>query len=309
MSGTSRLVFGNQFIIRKSVDTVTSATTTTVNVRYVLPSAATSPAGPAIANFVAKDQSFTGNVNTPFRFGTALVLQTTPRFTSGSARVYIDTVSSPAATPGFVWVTGDNKPIFIINDMYAANRERDQQLSPLYPGYTVVPRDSANAASGLVQELTPFGALRDRNFVFRGVNDTVSTNARQFLPQVQPLSATAKRVKGGQYTITWQTDPFGPKAPFLLDPVANLQPTVVGSIVEGSAKSTTITETSAATATLVGATAARPLQRVRVPFTMSFKDVDGRSENVRFAMLARSSNTRLLGSRSEEHTSELQSPC
>lgn len=296
VSGTSRLVFGNQFIIRKTVDTVTSATTTTVNVRYVLPNASTSPAGPAVANFVAKDQSFTGNVNTPFRFGTALVLQTTPRFTSGSARVYIDTVSSPAATPGFVWVTGDNKPIFILNDMYAANRERDQQLSPLYPGYTVVPSDSANAASGLVQELTPFGALRDRNFVLRGVNDTVSTNARQFLPQVQPLSATAKRVKGGQYTITWQTDPFGPKAPFLLDPVANLQPTVVGSIVEGSAKSTTITETSAATATLVGATAARPLQRVRVPFTMSFKDVDGRSENVRFAMLARSTNTRLLGS-------------
>ena len=296
VSGTSRLVFGNQIIVRKSIDTLTSATTTTVNVRYVLPSAANSAAGPAVANFVAKDQSFTANVNTPVRVGVAVLSPGTLRTTSGSARIYIDTLVSPATYPGYVWVTGDNKPIFILNDMYAANRERDQQVSPLYPGYTVVPRDSANAANGLVQELTPFGALRDRSFVLRGVNDTVSTNARQFLPQVQPLSATAKRIKGGQYTVTWQTDPFGPKAPFLLDPVANLQPTVVGSIVEASAKSTTITETSAATATLVGATAARPLQRVRVPFTMSFKDVDGRTENVRFAMLARSSNTRLLGS-------------
>ena len=293
VTGTSRLVFGNQFIVRKTVDTLTSATTTTINVRWVLPAAAASAAGPAVTNFVAKDQSFTVNLNIPVRLG-AVIYTPTQRSISGSARVFIDTLASPATNSGFVWVTGDNKPIIVASDMLAANRERDEQGSPLYPGYTVVPRDSANTANGIVQELTPFGVVRDRNFVLRAVNDTLSTQARTFVPQVQPI--TGKRIKGGQYTLTWQTDPFGPSAPFLLDPVANLQTAVVASIQQATAKATTITETSAAIATLVGATTARPLQRVRVPFTLSFRDVDGRTENVRFAMLARSSNTRLLGS-------------
>lgn len=293
VTGTTRLIYGNQFIVRKTIDTVTSATTTTVNVRWVLPNAATTATGPATANFVARDQAFTVNQNIPIRLGANVLLPTTPRSTSGSSRVYIDTLTSPATNPGFVWVTGDNRPIFVINDMYAANRERDQQLSPLYPGYTVIPRDSASS-NGFVQELTPFGVVRERNFVLRKVGDTLSTQARVFIPIVQAING--KRTKGGQYTLTWQTDPWGNKAPFLLDPVANLQAAVTASLADAASKSTTITETSAAVATLVGATTARPLQRMRVPFTVSYRDVDGRTENVRFAMLARSSNTRLLGS-------------
>lgn len=298
ISGTSRLVFANQLIVRKTIDTLTSAATTTINARWVLPSAATSPAGPGVANFVARDQAFTANANIPVRSGAAF-LAGTPRGTSGSARVFIDTVNSPAANPGFVWVTGDNRPIFAINDMYQANRERDQQTSPLYPGYTVVPRDSANAANGFLQELVEAtGAVRDRNFVIRKPGDTLSTNARTFVPQVQPVNiAGSKRTKGGRYELTWQSDPWGSKAPFTLDPVADLQGTVSTSLAEVAAKATTITETSAAVGALVGATTARPLQRVRVPFTMSYTDTEGRSEPVRFAMLARQQgNTRLIGS-------------
>ncbi len=296
VTGTSRLVYGNQFIIRKTIDTSTSAATTTVNVRFVIPAAATSAAGPATTNFIAREQAFTTNANIPVRVG-ATFLTGTFRSTSGSSRVFIDTVNSPATYPGYAWVTGDNRPIFVINDQYAANRERDQQASPLYPGFTVVPRDSANGANGFRQELTPFGALRDRNFIIRGVGDTLSAQARTFIPQVQAVNITgSKRIKGGSYELTWQTDPWGSKAPFNLDPVANLQATVASSLADATAKATTITETSAATAALVSATVARPLQRVRVPFTLTFKDVDGRTENVRFAMLARASNTRLLGS-------------
>ncbi len=296
VSGTSRLVFGNQFIVRKTVDTVTSATTTTVNVRWVLANAANAPAGPGTSNYVARDQSFSVNQNIPIRVGANLVPLGTLRGTSGSARVYVDTIAAPATQPGYAWVTGDNRPIFVINDMYAANRERDQQASPLYPGYTVVPRDSANGTTGFAQEITPFGAIRDRNFVLRGVNDTLTNNARTFIPQVQAITGAGnKRIKGGQYTLTWQTDPWGPRAPFNLDPVANLQDAVNTSLNDVASKATTITETSAAVAALVSATTARPLQRVRVPFTMTFRDVDGRTEPVRFAMLARSSNTRLLG--------------
>lgn len=296
VSGTTRLVYGNQFIVRKTIDTVTSATTTTVNVRWVLPNASATPAGPATANFVARDQSFSVNQNVPIRLGANLLTPGTLRGVSGSARVYLDTLAAPATNSGFAWVTGDNKPIFVINDMYAANRERDQQNSPLYPGYTVVPRDTANATTGFMQEVTPFGAIRDRNFVFRGPNDTLTVNARTFITQVQPIiGAGNKRVKGGQYTVTWLTDPWGPRAPFRIDPVAGLQAEVTTSLADVASKATTITETSAAIGALVGANAARPLQRVRVPFTMSYKDVDGRTEAVKFAMLRRSSNTRLLG--------------
>lgn len=296
VSGTTRLVYGNQFIVRKTVDTVTNATTTTVNVRWVLNNASATPAGPATANFVARDQSFSVNQNVPIRLGANLLTPGTLRGVSGSARVFLDTLAAPTTNAGFAWVTGDNKPIFVINDMYAANRERDQQNSPLYPGYTVVPRDTANATTGFMQEVTPFGAIRDRNFVFRGPNDTLTVNARTFITQVQPvIGAGNKRVKGGQYTLTWLTDPWGPRAPFRIDPVAGLQSEVTTSLADVAGKATTITETSAAIGTLVGATTARPLQRVRVPFTMSFKDVDGRTEAVKFAMLRRSSNTRLLG--------------
>ena len=296
VSGTTRVVYGNQFIVRKTIDTVTSATTTTVNVRWVLPNASATAAGPATANFVARDQSFSVNQNVPIRLGANLVLPGTRFTVSGSARVYVDTLNSPAANSGYAWVTGDNRPIFVINDMYAANRERDQQGSPLYPGYTVVPRDSANATTGFVQEVTPFGAVRDRNFTLRGVNDTLGTQARTFITQVQPITGAGnKRVKGGQYTLTWQTDPWGPRAPFRLDPVADLQGAVNASLADVASKATTITETSAAVGALVSATTARPLQRVRVPFTMSYKDVDGRTEQIKFAMLRRSANTRLIG--------------
>jgi hypothetical protein len=115
ITGTSRLVFANQIIVRKTVDTVTSAATTTINARWVLPSASPSAAGPGAPNFVARDQAFTANANIPVRNGTAFVAGT-PRGTSGSARVFIDTIASPATHPGFVWVTGDNRPIFAIND-------------------------------------------------------------------------------------------------------------------------------------------------------------------------------------------------
>ncbi len=294
VSGTTRMVYGNQFIVRKTVDTMTSATTTTVNVRWVLPSAATSPAGPAVANYVARDQSFSVNANIPVRLGANVLTPGTLRGTAGSTRVYLDTLASPATQPGFAWVTGDNRPVFVINDAYAANRERDQQNSPLYPGYTVVPRDSANATTGFLQELTAFGVVRDRNFVIRKPGDTLTTAARNFTAQVQPING--KRTKGGRYSLTWQVDPFGPGAPFRLDPVADLQAAVTASLVAATAQATTITETSAAVAALVGATAARPLQRMRVPFTMEYRDVDGRLETVKFAMLARASNTRLLGS-------------
>ena len=79
--------------------------------------------------------------------------------------------------------------------------------------------------------------------------------------------------------------------------MTSLQGAVSASLDAVTPKATTITDVSAATATLVGATAARPLQRVRVPFTMKYVDPNsGRSEDVRFAMRKRLSNTRLIGS-------------
>jgi hypothetical protein len=144
----------------------------------------------------------------------------------------------------------------------AANKQRDQQNSPLYPGYTVIQRDSANATNQFVQETVSCSQnaavrcdgqiTRDRNFIVRKPGDTLSTAARAFVAQVQPI--TGKRTKGGTYKMTWQVDPFGPGAPFKLDPIADLQSAFTASVVSAVSKSTTITETSAAIAALVGAT-------------------------------------------------------
>ena len=303
VTGVSRLVFANQFIVRKTIDTVTSATTTTISARYVIPRAATSPTGTPAVGFVAREQTFTTNANIPFS-NAGTPIPGTLRGVSGSSRVFQDTIASTAGQVGYVWVTSDNKPIFGINNQLGLNQTRDQIASPLYPGYLVSPRDSIGA-NGFREELirsfgsTAAASARDRNFIIRAPGDTLRSEASQFAPQVRALNLIAgtKRTRGGAYELSWLTDPWGPGAPFRLDPVTNLQATINASLATVAGLATTVTETSAAVAAQVGATPARPLIRVRVPFTMTYKDTDGRSENVRFAMLARpTGSTRLIGS-------------
>lgn len=296
--GSTRVVFANQFIVRKTIDTLTSATTTTVSARQVIPAAATSATGAVSTGFVAREQTFTTNANIPVRTGTTLSTGTF-RSVSGSSRVFVDTINAVAGSTGFVWVTSDNRPIFVVDNQYASNNDREQLTSPLFPGYVIRSRDSSNAATGFRQELTPTGVIRDRNFYLRAPGDTLQPNARQFTVGVQNILTTVKRIRGGSYTLTWLTDPWGPGAPFRLDPPQELQGKVTASLTETAKLATTITDTSARIGAMVGATAARPLVRVRIPFTMSFRDPEtGATEPVRFAMLRRQGNgsTRLLGS-------------
>ena len=298
VSGSTRLVFANQFIIRKTIDTITSAATTTVSARYVIPRAATSATGAVTTNFVAREQTFSVNQNIPVRSGSSL-LTGTQRSLSGSARVLVDTINAVAGSQGYVWVTSDNKPIYVVDNQYASNYDRDQLASPLYPGYTVRSRDSSNSSTGFREERIPSGTVRDRNFVLRASGDTLQPEARQFTVAVQNVLTTVKKIEGGSYTLTWLTDPWGPGAPFVLDPPQELQGKVSASLNQVAPLATTITDTSARIAAMVGATAARPLVRVHIPFTMTYTDPsDGRTEQVRFAMLKRQGNgsTRLLGS-------------
>lgn len=298
VTGSTRLVYANQFIIRKTIDTLTSAATTTVNARWVLPAAATSPTGAVTTNFVAREQTFTVNRNIPVRAGTA-VLAGTQRSLAGSSRVLVDTVNVAAGNTGFVWVTSDNRPIYVTDNQYGGNYIVDEFSSPLYPGYVARSRDSSNSATGFRQEVIPSGTVRDRNFVLRAPGDTLQANARQFAPTIQNILTTVKRARGGSYTLTWLSDPFGPGSPFVLDPPQDLQAKVTASLTEVARLSTTITDTTSRIGAMVGATAARPLVRVHVPFTMTFTDAEtGATEPVRFAMLRRQGNgsTRLLGS-------------
>lgn len=303
VNGITRLVWANQFIVRKTIDTVTRATTTTISARYVIPRAATAPTGTPAVGFLAREQTFTTNANIPFS-NAGTPIPGTFRGLSGSARVFQDTIASAAGQVGYVWVTSDNKPIFGINNQFGTNQTRDQVASPLYPGFLVSPRDSVGANGFREEFVRTFGSTaaasaRDRNFIIRAGGDTLGTDARGFVPQVRAINLIpgTKRTRGGAYELSWLSDPWGPGAPFRLDPIANLQPAVTASLASVAGLASTITETSAAVGAQVGATPARPLVRVRVPFTMTFKDTDGRSENVRLAMLARPvGSTRLLGS-------------
>jgi hypothetical protein len=299
VTGTTRLVYANRLIVRKTIDTVTSATVTTVQAQYVLPTAVVNPTDQPTTNFVARSQTFTANVNVPVRVGSG-IFSGTERGTSGSARVFVDTISAATGSLGYVWVTADNRPIYITDNQYASNFDRDQQSSPLYPGFTVRSRDSASSTSGFRQELlVSSGTVRDRRFVVRGPGDTLQGNARQFSLFVQPLISANKRSHGGSYELTWLTDPWGPGAPFVLDPVDQLQAKVTASLEQAAAKATEFTVTDERVGTMVGATVARPLVRVRVPFTMTYTDAEtGETVPVRFAMLARTifpNNTRILG--------------
>ncbi|MEP6781501.1 MAG: hypothetical protein ABJC26_16505 [Gemmatimonadaceae bacterium] len=306
VTGSTKLVYGNRFIVRKQLDSVSGVGSTTVTVQWVLANAAASATDAPTPNFVARTQTFSAQANIPVRFGTSLYTPT-QRSTVGSARVFVDTLlaangTTTAGAYGYVWVTSDNRPIFVTNDQYTTNQVRDQNASPLFPGFNVQSADTANASTGFRQEVTlPTNATRDRNFLLRSNTDTAIVNYRQFTPFVANVTgADNKRTRGGTYTLTWLTDPWGPGAPFLLDPIANLQGAISASLQAVVAKATTISDVSAATATLVGATAARPLQRVHIPFTVKFTDPNsGRTEDVRFAMRARISPTRLIGSGSD----------
>jgi len=303
VTGTTRVIWANRFIVRKTVDTVTNATTTTIAAQNVIPRAATSATGTVTTNFVARELLFSANANIPFsNAGTPIA--GTFRTVTGSSRVFIDTIPSLAGQVGYVWVNGENQPIFGINNQLGSNQPRDQVGSPLYPGYIVQVRDSLGGNGFAQEEVKIPGvlgiSLRERNFIVRAPGDTLRGDAATFAPQVRPVNLAGlnqKRTKGGKYELSWQIDPWGPGAPFRLDPIANLQGAVTQSLAAVASAATTITETSAAAGALVGATAGRPLVRVRVPFTMTYRDNEGRSENVRFAMLARSTGSnRLLGS-------------
>lgn len=298
ISGNTRLVYANRLIVRKTIDTLTNATTTTISAQYVLPAAAMSPTGTVETDFVARTQTFTANTNIPVRAGTGL-LAGTPAGISGTSRVTVDTITAVANSMGYVWLNSDDQPIFATNNQYAGNFDIEQQTSPLYPGYNVRSRDSAGTA-GFRQELIPStGSVRDRRFVTRGPGDTLQANARQFSTYVQNLSSTVKKSHGGAYELSWLTDPWGPGAPFRLDPVDGLQARVTASLQAAAEKATEYTVTDAKYEAMVGATAARPLVRVRVPFTMTYKDAEtGQVVPVKFAMLQRTIfpyNTRILG--------------
>lgn len=300
VTGTSRLVYANRLIVRKTIDSITNAATTTVTAQYVIRRAVLSPGDAEVLDFVARSQTFSANENVPVRSG-ANPITGTLRGTSGSARIYVDTISAVNNSMGFVWVTSDNRPIFVTDNQYASNIERDQQISPLYPGFTVRSRDSASATTGFRQEfLQESGTTRDRRFVIKAPGDTMQAQARQFSLFTQNISGSVKRNHGGAYRITWKTDPWGPNAPFALDPTADLQADVTSSIEAAKALMTTVTTTDEAFAAQVGATASRPMVSVKVPFSMTYTDAEtGATHPVTFAMLARTdfpNNSRLLGS-------------
>ena len=296
VNGSSRIYFANQFIVRKTVDTVSRATNTTIDARWVLPLAATSSvASQAQTNFVAITRRFTAPLDIPVS-QRGLLLAGTQRSIEGTSRVFIDTISLVLATPGYVWVTNDNRPIYVTTDRYTARQELDQQSSPLFPGFTFATLDSASS-TGFARELTRAGVLRDRNFLLRSLTDTASAAERDAVAHVLPIvGGGVKTTRGGTYNIAWITDPFGPGAPFTLGSAAATKTAVDASLAQVIARSTTITDTSAFAVQQAGFGTARKLVRARLPFTMTYnRGAIGVAETVRFAMVSRVNKSLLLG--------------
>ncbi|MBL0937354.1 MAG: hypothetical protein IBJ03_00555 [Gemmatimonadaceae bacterium] len=299
--GTSRMYFANRFIVRKTVDTLTSAATTQVIAQWVLPRAATSATGTPVTNFVASERTFAGNLNIPVRNGTSQISGTF-RSIAGSSRVFVDTLNAPAGRPGFAMVDSLNRPIIVTSDAYGTagtpSMAASMQNAPNYQGFVVALRDSAgtNGFRLIPSQLNPMtGTAREFNFTVRAEGDTMTANARQYTPFVSAITGANRPVRGGRYEITWLTDPWGPRAPFRLDPVADLQGTVTASLNEATGRATNISSTTAADAAIVG----RTLRRARVPFTVTFISSEGTSHPVRLAAFPRpagTGNTRLLGS-------------
>jgi hypothetical protein len=296
-SGNFRVIFANRYVVRRTTDSLSNASSTTVQVQSVGP--AKLPTGVLDTAAVLREYTFTSNANIPVRVG-ANLLAGTRRSTAGSARVFVDTVRSAAGSVGYAVVNDSARSIvFATTDAYGSDLTSPQLASPLYPGFTVALGDTIEGSTGFRQELLPNGTTRSRNFLIRAPGDTLVPNARQFAPQVlaPPVIANNRRVRGGQYSLTWLTDPWGPGAPFRITTPAETQAAISASLQQVATAAAQVTDTSARVATLVGATSARPLQRMRIPFVVTFRDAaTGALDTVRFAAFKRTTNTRLLGS-------------
>ncbi|MEP6764762.1 MAG: hypothetical protein ABJB66_10650 [Gemmatimonadaceae bacterium] len=294
-ANATRVFFANQFIVRRTLDTASKATNTTVAARWILPLAATTPTANApTTNFLAMERQFTGPLEIPIS-QRGLLVAGTQRSVAGSTKTFIDTIGLTLATPGYVWATADNKPIYVTTDRYTARQEIDQQSSPLFPGFTFRALDSSGTETMFAQELTKAGVQRDRSFLLRSQTDTVNTEEYKALPHILiPFGSGIKFTRGGTYKLTWNAEPWGPGAPFSLTDGLQ-QTTVNASLAAAAASSTTTTDTSALAIELAAYDATRKLVRAKLPFTMIYTDANGQNETVRFAMVSRANKTRLLG--------------
>lgn len=259
--GDYRVIFANRFIIITARDTVARTVTQTVIAQRVIASAARNETDSATANFVASADTLVGNVEIPVQ-GATVPVPSANRSVSGSVVTFVDTVDSPTDSTGYAIARekpGFDEPLLVATRLAVTNNALFEAAAS-FPGFF------------LGFEVPPAFSTPRLNVVVRAPGDTLRTtitdpNAVRYQPAL-----SLRTGGGGLYTINWEGDAFGPRAPFLLTTPDETRATIDASIrARPNAFQSSTDSTTRATLVAAGiaAAATRPLASVQFPFTVT----------------------------------------
>jgi hypothetical protein len=246
VAGDYRLFYANRFIVTTMEDTLTGEITQTVVAQRTLDRANTSPdTTTATVDFVAQSETFTG---TGLLQGATIPM--TPRDTTGDVITFIDTLETTlgyllAGGPG-----GATQPFFLSLTATGAPGLAFEQ-SASFPGFLI----------SFPAELSP-----RFNGVLRAEGDTLNQGVVTNNGVTLQASESDYTGPGGEYTLTWQGDAFGPLSPFTFGTAAELQPTFTQSLQSRPVAQTGSTD---AEVEALLPTSSRPLVPVKLPFTVT----------------------------------------
>ena len=266
IKGDFRMRFGNQFVIRRTVNSATGGVTSTIIRRSIYANAARSPTDPVTVNFIASADTFTSNTGFTYGSPAASALVTVPDSVVGTTTYYSQTVSTPGyvvadATPG-------TKPYFVaIGTTYInfTQNTAEYEAASFYAGFTAT----------ITAETAPPSARLAR--VLRGPADTLNDGVTTSNGVVYQSAGSTLLGPGGYYRLTWADDAFGPKGgDFRWGTYEQMKPVWDASLAARATGSMTFVPSADSLAYFRslpsfpgGAAGTRPMVAARLPFTVT----------------------------------------
>lgn len=307
-SGVFRMRFGNQFIITRTVDTISGARTTTIIRRSRYANAATDPAGAVTPGFIASADTFFANHDFSYQSPAANNLRTTPRSAANvNPQVFVDTITAPGYLLG-KGSGGATDPYFLaIGTSFAGGNFTQNTAtfegSPWFPGMTVTVNSETASPSAreafmhrTPEIVNPCGtaALTQTTCLPKGAyvpggwwTDTmntgnVNTYGAIWSGTTSGVSSALFSSPGGFYRVKWSGDSWGSAGNTLRFDVASVMQPIVTSALAGRPV-TTVADTDATAQALKAVLIAtpsngvpvntRPLIAAKMPF--KFLGADG----------------------------------
>ncbi len=277
--GTYTATFANRFIVKQYLNINSGATVDSVFALDVIPNA--SRAGVNGPEVISSTETFVSS--TPVQIAGTVTSSTT----TTSAGVRLTTTRLDGL--GFVLTTAANQPLFVSTEVSGDNPTTPDEFVSRsdFPGFTVA-LDQTTALDGDI----------DFERVLLPNGDTLNVNVMASAVQYVQASSVRRNNTSGTFIFNFQSDAFGPGAPFTFDTVnlantAGIVTTSLAARPDASVGDVTIEAkraylrqfpADASLLTVANDTSTLPLLAVKFPFTVTDSS-NGRTTTV--AMISR----------------------